>query len=139
MTPKISTIKTDTTGREIEVWQKGAGPDLVFLHGAGGIAAWSPDLEALSTKYRVTVPLHPGYGRSTGIDEIDGVLDSVLHTFDVLDKLVIKRPILVGHSMGGMIAPIRPRMKTTWWSFMSDIRKASPPRVGCSGRFRIAG
>jgi len=32
------------------------------------------------------------------------MLDITLHTFDVIDALGLDRPILVGHSMGGMIA-----------------------------------
>ncbi len=92
------------TGRLVEVWQKGEGPDLVFLHGAGGLPAWGPDLELLSQSFRVTVPFHPGFGKSTGVESIDGVLDSVLHNFDVLSALKISKPHLIGHSMGGMLA-----------------------------------
>jgi pimeloyl-ACP methyl ester carboxylesterase len=32
------------------------------------------------------------------------MLDITVHTFDVIDALGLDRPILVGHSMGGMIA-----------------------------------
>ena len=32
------------------------------------------------------------------------MLGVTLHSFDVLDALGLDRPILVGHSMGGMIA-----------------------------------
>jgi pimeloyl-ACP methyl ester carboxylesterase len=32
------------------------------------------------------------------------MLAVTLHTFDVIDALELDRPILVGHSMGGMIA-----------------------------------
>ncbi len=32
------------------------------------------------------------------------MLDFALHTWDVVDALKLKDPILVGHSMGGMIA-----------------------------------
>ncbi len=32
------------------------------------------------------------------------MLDFTLHTWDVVDALGLKDPILVGHSMGGMIA-----------------------------------
>lgn len=70
----------------------------------GGLQFWSPDLELLSKSYRVTAPIHPGFGRSTGIDDIDSVLDAVLHTFDVLEQLDIRRPHVMGHSMGGMLA-----------------------------------
>lgn len=98
------TITVERTGTEVEVWQKGKGADLVFLHGAGGLAGWEPALELLSQSYCVTAPIHPGFGGSGSSDFVEGVLDSVLHTFDALDELGIERPILMGHSMGGMIA-----------------------------------
>ena len=82
----------------------GAGPDLVFLHGAGGVTAEDPLLAALSKSHRVYAPLIPGYGDSEEAPEIRDMLDFTLHTWDVLAALGLKDPILVGHSMGGMIA-----------------------------------
>ncbi len=49
-------------------------------------------------------PLLPGYGRSTGEDGLRDMLDITLHTLDVLDALKLDKPVVVGHSMGGMIA-----------------------------------
>jgi pimeloyl-ACP methyl ester carboxylesterase len=63
-----------------------------------------PLIAALATKYRVTAPLLPGYGRSTGEDGLRDMLDITLHALDVLDALKLEKPIVVGHSMGGMIA-----------------------------------
>ena len=63
-----------------------------------------PLLAALATKYRVSAPLLPGYGRSEGEDGLRDMLDVTLHALDVLEKLKLRKPIVVGHSMGGMIA-----------------------------------
>ena len=63
-----------------------------------------PLIAALATKYRVSAPLLPGYGRSAGEDGLRDMLDITLHALDVLDALKLKKPIVVGHSMGGMIA-----------------------------------
>jgi len=63
-----------------------------------------PLLAALATKYRVSAPLLPGYGRSEGEEGLRDMLDVTLHALDVLEKLKLKKPIVVGHSMGGMIA-----------------------------------
>ena len=82
----------------------GAGPDLVFLHGAGGVTAEDPLLAALSKSHRVYAPLIPGYGDSEEAPEIRDMLDFTLHSWDVVAALGLKDPILVGHSMGGMIA-----------------------------------
>jgi pimeloyl-ACP methyl ester carboxylesterase len=82
----------------------GAGPALVFLHGAGGITVDDPLLAALAASHTVYAPLVPGYGDSEECAEIRDMLDFTLHTWDVVAALGLKDPILVGHSMGGMIA-----------------------------------
>jgi pimeloyl-ACP methyl ester carboxylesterase len=88
----------------VKYYQYGRGTPLVYLHGAGGLPAFTPDLEVLSGHFAVTAPLHPGFG-STGDEQFhEDVLKFTLHTWDVLDALGIDEPILVGHSLGGMLA-----------------------------------
>lgn len=82
----------------------GTGPELVFLHGAGGVTADDPLLAELAKSHRVYAPLIPGYGDSEEAPEIRDMLDFTLHTWDVVKALGLKDPVLVGHSMGGMIA-----------------------------------
>lgn len=82
----------------------GAGPALVFLHGAGGVTPDDPLLAELARSHTVYAPLTPGYGDSEECPEIRDMLDFTLHTWDVVEALGLKDPILVGHSMGGMIA-----------------------------------
>jgi len=82
----------------------GSGPDLVFLHAAGGITPEDPFLGALAKTHHVYAPLVPGYGDSEECPEIRDMLDFTLHTWDAVAALGLKDPILVGHSMGGMIA-----------------------------------
>lgn len=91
-------------GARIEVVEGGKGRDLLFLHGAGGHMVDDPLLAALASKYRVVAPLLPGYGKSGGEDALRDMLDVTLHCLDVLEKLDLEKPIVVGHSMGGMIA-----------------------------------
>ena len=91
-------------GRRIAVFVGGAGRDLVFLHGAGGLTADDPLLARLAARYRVHAPLLPGFGASEDAPELRDMLDVTLHGFDVIDALGLTRPLLVGHSMGGMIA-----------------------------------
>src|SRR5581483_12292271 len=88
----------------IEVVQAGKGRDLLFLHGAGGHMLNDPLIAALATKYRGVAPLLPGYGRSDGEDGLRDMLDVTLHALDVMETLGLEQPIVVGHSMGGMIA-----------------------------------
>ena len=88
----------------VRYFEGGQGPDLVYLHGAGGVTAEDPFLTALAATHHVYAPLIPGYGDSEECPEIRDMLDFTLHSWDVVEALGLKDPILVGHSMGGMIA-----------------------------------
>src|SRR5262249_40897098 len=48
--------------------------------------------------------LVPGYGDSEECPALRDMLDFTLHTWDVVDALGVKDPVLTGFSMGGMIA-----------------------------------
>ena len=98
-------LKTIATHRvPVRYYEGGQGRPLVFLHGAGGIDADLAFLEALAARYHVYAPLVPGYGDSEECPELRDMLDFTLHTWDVVDALGVKDPVLVGFSMGGMIA-----------------------------------
>jgi len=112
----MSVAASDLTGTELLSTARGTacrmltygpadGPPLVFLHSAAGILGDDRFLTALGAAgYRVVAPELPGYGPSTGEELLEDMLDFTLHGWDVVDALGIDRPILVGHSMGGMIA-----------------------------------
>jgi pimeloyl-ACP methyl ester carboxylesterase len=102
MRSRFITLKP--SGARIEIVETGKGKDLFFLHGAGGHMPNDPLLAALASKYRVLAPLLPGYGRSSGEDGLRDMLDVTLHSLDVLEALKLSKPVVVGHSMGGMIA-----------------------------------
>ena len=61
-------------------------------------------LDRLASRYHVFSPELPGYGESTGEELLEDMLDFTLHGWDVVAALGLRRPHLVGHSMGGMIA-----------------------------------
>ena len=107
MSLELKTVKTHHTPvRYIEGGpaDKKGGQPLVFLHGAGGATTADPFLAKLAAKYHLYAPLIPGYGDSEECHTIRDMLDFTLHTWDVVEALGLKNPILVGHSMGGMIA-----------------------------------
>ena len=99
---ELRKIKTRYT--EAHVLEGGSGPDLLFLHGAGGITAEDPFLNALAAKYHVYAPLLPGYGESEECGDIRDMLDVTLFEWDVAEALGLSKPFVAGHSMGGMIA-----------------------------------
>jgi pimeloyl-ACP methyl ester carboxylesterase len=94
----------ENTEYSIRVYQGGQGADLLFIHGAGGLLADDPFLARLSEHFRVTAPVLPGYEDSEGSDHLRDMLDFTLHAYDVWRQLGLDNPMLVGHSMGGMIA-----------------------------------
>lgn len=99
---ELKTVQTEHV--PVQYLQGGSGKPLVFLHGAGGMTAEDPFLAKLSQSFHVHAPFLPGYGASEEAPELRDMLDITLHTLDVVDALGLKDPILVGHSMGGMIA-----------------------------------
>jgi pimeloyl-ACP methyl ester carboxylesterase len=79
---------------------------LVLLHGIGsGAASWVQQFEVLGTNRRVLAWDAPGYGASTPVSAESPVASdyaSVLQQW--LDVLGIERCVLVGHSLGAIIA-----------------------------------
>jgi pimeloyl-ACP methyl ester carboxylesterase len=82
----------------------GAGPTLLFLHGAGGVTHWTPWMERLAERYDLIVPDHPGWGRSDTPHWFDNIHDLAYFYLDVIDALQLDHVHLVGQSIGGWIA-----------------------------------
>jgi pimeloyl-ACP methyl ester carboxylesterase len=99
---ELKTIQTERV--PVRYYEGGAGHPLVFLHGAGGVDMDLEFLDSLAKTFHVYAPLVPGYGDSEECAELRDMLDFTLHTWDVVDRLGVRDPILVGFSMGGMIA-----------------------------------
>jgi len=76
---------------------------LVFLHGIGGAArAWRGQLNAFGDRYRAIAWDMPGYGNSSPLSTVSiASLADALRDF--LGQLGASKPVLVGHSIGGMI------------------------------------
>jgi len=85
-------------------WIQGSGQPLLYLHGITGLAEWPNWLDRLSARFRVVAPQHPGFGESTGIENLDDFLDLVLYYADFMEATGLERPIVMGHSFGGNIA-----------------------------------
>ena len=83
----------------------GTGTPLVLVHGyLGGSAQWQAQIAHLSGQFDVIAPCLPGYGNASDLptcDRIGALADAVI---GLLDDLGVAEFILLGHSMGGMIA-----------------------------------
>ena len=104
--PEMKIVETPK-GR-IAYREAGSGPVLVCLHGLGGGArSWMRQLEGLSDRRRVIAWDCPGYG---GADDYPSKIPTPAHYADaviaMLDGIGVTGEFdLVGHSMGGAIAP----------------------------------
>jgi pimeloyl-ACP methyl ester carboxylesterase len=88
---------------DTEVWEAGSGDPVLYLHGEGR-PTWGPFHEALAEHARVIAPLHPGYGGSTGNEQLQDLTDLIYYYLDFLDRLELRGLPLVGHGLGGMFA-----------------------------------
>src|SRR2546429_7619929 len=74
-------------GTPIHLLTAGAGPALLFLHGAGGAGRWLPFKERLAKSFTVYFPSHPGHGGSPDAPWIEHIPDRPVHYPDLLDEL----------------------------------------------------
>ena len=101
--PASAPMKTSNGRFGYEAAGKPGSPPLVFLHGIGGAArAWRGQLDFFGDHYRAIAWDMPGYGGSAPLPAVSiATLADALQDF--LRELGATKPILVGHSIGGMI------------------------------------
>lgn len=87
----------------IRYLENGRGVPLLFLHGIGGGAAlFRPQLDHFGQRYRAIAWEMPGYAGSAPLPIVTmESLAAALAGF--IQALGLERPILVGHSLGGMV------------------------------------
>jgi pimeloyl-ACP methyl ester carboxylesterase len=82
-----------------------AGPPLVFLHGVTGRwQTWLPVLAAFWADWRVYALDHRGHGRSGHVRDGYRIVDYAADTIEFLQQQVERPAVLIGHSLGAMIA-----------------------------------
>lgn len=94
----------EIAGKKIQLMTGGEGEPLLYLHGAGEQLIWFPFHQALASGRKLYVPAHPGFGESSGYDEIDSMEDYVFHYLDFFDAMGWKSIDIVALSFGGWIA-----------------------------------
>jgi pimeloyl-ACP methyl ester carboxylesterase len=94
----------DFPGGRVHVFRGGTGSPLLFLHAAGGAGQWLEFHQLLARRHEVYAPDHPGFGRSGDLPDVEAMDDLVYHYLDVIDRLGLARPHVVGASFGGWLA-----------------------------------
>jgi N-formylmaleamate deformylase len=103
-----TTGNCETNGINIHFTRTGGSkPPLILLHGltANG-ACWSVLAHALEEHYDVIMPDARGHGKSSVPDFGYRYEDHANDVVGLIEALRLSHPILIGHSMGGMIAAL---------------------------------
>jgi pimeloyl-ACP methyl ester carboxylesterase len=85
----------------------GAKPPVVLLHGLlGSGACWTPLARALEGEFDVVMPDGRGHGASSAPHHGYRYDDLASDVVGLIHDLELFRPVLLGHSMGGMTAAV---------------------------------
>jgi pimeloyl-ACP methyl ester carboxylesterase len=91
-------------GVELEMFERGQGEPILYLHGGAGIGVDLAFLELLAQSRRVIAPSHPGFGKSSLPDWLDSI-DDIAHIYlELMDRCALTRVDVIGFSIGGWIA-----------------------------------
>ncbi len=109
--PEVSTVSQsrliEVAGHNIHVWEDGAGPTVILLHGAGGnLRDYTFQLApALATNHRVIAFDRPGLGLSSGLGRNNqSPAEQAALLSQAAASLGVEQAIIVGHSYGGAVA-----------------------------------
>lgn len=101
--PELATVRTSGVATALRMWGPEDGAPVVLVHGGAAHAAWWDHIGPLLVGCRVVALDLSGHGDSAWRDEyrIDVWRDEVLAV--IRSVYVTERPLLVGHSMGGLV------------------------------------
>ena len=98
-------MKINIKNMEVNYIQYGEGKDILLLHG------WGQNIEMMkmlgdpfSDRFRITILDLPGFGASDEPSKDWSMSDYSDFLENFLEKLEIKKPIIIGHSFGGRLA-----------------------------------
>ena len=98
-------MKISIKDLNINYIQYGEGNDIILLHGWGqNIEMMKPIGDNFSDRFRITILDLPGFGESDEPKETWKIDDYELMLEEFIEKLKIKKPIVIGHSFGGRLA-----------------------------------
>ena len=97
-------MKINIRNIDINYIQYGSGKDIVLLHGWGqNIEMMKPLGDRFSKKFRITILDFPGFGQSSEPQDAINIYDYADILNEMLQKIGVKNPIVIGHSFGGRV------------------------------------
>ena len=98
----------ETNGISIHYHRSGGAKDpVLLLHGLMGSGlSWTPVAKVLAAGFDVIMPDARGHGGSSAPDSGYGYDDHASDAIGLIHALGLARPLIVGHSMGGMTAAV---------------------------------
>jgi pimeloyl-ACP methyl ester carboxylesterase len=102
MHPREQTIRVG--GVDVHAWVGGDGPPLLVLHGAGGNRGFTRWMRQAAARHTVWAPTHPGFGASGDAEWMESIDDLARFHLWFIDAAGLRRPHLLGWSMGAWTA-----------------------------------
>jgi pimeloyl-ACP methyl ester carboxylesterase len=100
----IQATAVTTDGVSIHHESTGEGADVILIHGLTDSShTWGPIVDMLAATYRVTTLDLRGHGRSGDSDDYQAV-GMARDVAAVVGSLGITAPLVIGHSLGGIVA-----------------------------------
>ena len=98
-------MKINIKDLNVNYIQYGEGKDILLLHGWGqNIEMMKPLGDNFSDRFRITILDLPGFGESDEPKRTWKIDDYELLLEEFVEKVKIKKPIVIGHSFGGRLA-----------------------------------
>ena len=94
----------ELAGSKLHLARAGSGRPVLVLHHDIGTPDQLAFYDALTARFDVLVPHHPGYGKSERPEWLRSVRDVAIMYQALLSQLGIERPSLIGLGYGGWIA-----------------------------------
>lgn len=116
-------------GGPLQFYVHGEGRPVLYLHAAGG-ARWTRPLEQLAARYKLWVPVMPGFDGSAAHPGFESMAGSGALAGQFIDQVIGERCDVIGQSFGASVAcwlaVLRPER-------IGQLVLASPAGIGSAG------
>jgi hypothetical protein len=102
----LNRIEIKVKSETLTCYVGGEGPPMLFLHSSGG-ARLTPALERLAEKYRIYMPIIPGFDGTRSSERLRTMLDVADLAAEFVDTAIKSPCDVIGQSFGGRSAAWR--------------------------------